>query len=96
MGACAAATVRVTAEPPKGRLFHSLTADRDALARAGIPTLVRIGNAFAPGTIAAAVPAGHLFARSLAEPEGSDDGFLRERIALDAPFDLCLTDPTNR
>ena len=46
-------------------LYHELRAADDALGRAGIASLTRIGDALAPGAIAHAVYSGHAFAREL-------------------------------
>jgi dimethylamine/trimethylamine dehydrogenase len=51
----------VTARLPNDELYHELV----ALAEAGteVPRLSRIGDCYGPGTIAAAVYAGHRYAR---------------------------------
>ena len=51
----------------------------------GVVEVQCIGDAFAPGTIAAAVYSGHKAARAFDEPRPDDDAvpFLRERITLD-------------
>jgi dimethylamine/trimethylamine dehydrogenase len=50
---------------------------------AGIKTVNRIGDAEAPGTIAAAVFGGHRYARELdLEPWGDEVPFLRENAQL--------------
>jgi dimethylamine/trimethylamine dehydrogenase len=48
------------------------------------PDLHRIGDAFGPSTIAAAVYSGHLFARGLGEQESGNVPFRRELIKLSA------------
>jgi dimethylamine/trimethylamine dehydrogenase len=63
---CAAGTlIPVTQRTPVDTLYHDLTADRARLKAAGIETVVRAGDCDAPGTIAAAVYAGHKSARLL-------------------------------
>ena len=61
----AGAVVSVTSREPDHSLYDALTADPDGLAAAGIETVVRIGDALAPGLIAHAIHAGHEFAREL-------------------------------
>jgi dimethylamine/trimethylamine dehydrogenase len=74
----------VTARAPVDDLYHEL------LARAGsgpLPfTLRRIGDCEAPSIIAAAVHAGHLYARTLDAPEDSDHPLRHERIDVGADF----------
>jgi dimethylamine/trimethylamine dehydrogenase len=65
----AAALVPVTARLPSDRLYHDLASDPQRLADRGILSLRRIGDCAAPGTIAAAVYAGHCAARVLGAPE---------------------------
>ncbi|MFQ5985587.1 MAG: NAD(P)-binding protein, partial [Alphaproteobacteria bacterium] len=60
-----AALVMVTARLPNDSLYGEITAYPDALARAGVKSVTRIGDCLAPGSIAAAVHAGHLYAREL-------------------------------
>ncbi len=64
--------VLVTAREPNNALYRELTTDQEAMAEAGIRRLTRIGDALAPGTIAAATWSGHRFARELGErlPDG--------------------------
>lgn len=50
---------------------------------ANLRSLTQIGDDYAPGTIATAIYAGHLYARRFGEPAGGDVGFVRERITLD-------------
>ncbi|MCC6471713.1 MAG: NAD(P)-binding protein [Alphaproteobacteria bacterium] len=80
----AAAAVLVTMQTPDDALFHDLAARGDALSAVGIRKLVRIGDALAPGIIAAAVWSGHRFARELDLPESDAVGFRRENVALAA------------
>jgi dimethylamine/trimethylamine dehydrogenase len=58
-----AALVTVTARMPDNVLATALLADETPLAAAGIRTVRTIGDAWCPSTIAAAVYAGHRFAR---------------------------------
>jgi dimethylamine/trimethylamine dehydrogenase len=73
-----AAIVTVTSRLPEDSLYRTLAADPDRLAGAGIQTLRAIGDAFAPSTIAAAVYAGHRFAREFQAPPPLDVPFKRE------------------
>jgi dimethylamine/trimethylamine dehydrogenase len=57
--------VLATMQSPEDALYGALMARPEALRGAGIRKLVRIGDCFAPGTIAAAVYSGHRFAREL-------------------------------
>jgi dimethylamine/trimethylamine dehydrogenase len=69
--ACAS-LVTVTARLPNDDLYRSLTAKGEDLKGAGIESVTAIGDALAPSTIAAAVYAGHRYARTLgAEPTGN-------------------------
>ncbi|MEQ8602386.1 MAG: NAD(P)-binding protein [Marivibrio sp.] len=61
----AAALVCVTSRDPSSSLYDALIADPEGLAAAGIETVVRIGDALAPGLIAHAIHSGHEFAREL-------------------------------
>ncbi|MFQ5785979.1 MAG: NADH:flavin oxidoreductase, partial [Alphaproteobacteria bacterium] len=70
--------VMVTARLPEDGLYHELTANREALAQAGIKSVTRIGDCLAPGTIAAAVYGGHRYARELDEPAVDGVPFRRE------------------
>jgi len=65
----AASAVVVTSREPRDALYHELV-DRIEI--------VRVGDCSAPGTIAAAVFAGHRYARYL-DGEVPDVPFLRER-----------------
>ena len=53
--------VMVTARLPNDALYHELTALADTGSK--VPRLSRIGDCYGPGTIAAAVYAGHRYAR---------------------------------
>jgi len=73
--------VPVTLRRPVDTLYHSLTAE---IAKRGAPapTVTRIGDCLAPGTIAAAVYSGHRYARELGEPVPDGVPFRRELPAL--------------
>ena len=62
------ALVPVTAREPLDALYRELLAAPEAAAESGIETLTAIGDCYAPGTIAAAVYAGHRYARELDAP----------------------------
>jgi len=72
----------VTARIPRDELYFALETDPEALASAGIVSLERIGDCSAPGTIAAAVYAGHEFARGLDVADPKDAPFRRERAVV--------------
>ena len=76
------ALLLVTARAPDDALYRDLAARPEALDAAGIETLVRIGDALAPATIAHAVYAGHRFARELDAPESDGVPFRRERAGV--------------
>ena len=57
--------VPVTSREPEETLYLALAADEGRLREAGIVSLERIGDCAAPGLIAAAVFAGHRYAREL-------------------------------
>lgn len=60
------AVVLVTSQHPEDALFHELSAGIGRLTSAAEPRrVVRLGDCLSPGTIAAAVYSGHLFARTL-------------------------------
>ena len=69
--ACAG-LVTVTARLPEDALYRALLEAPEALAQAGIKSVTAIGDACAPGTIAAAVYAGHRAARDLDAPALGD------------------------
>jgi dimethylamine/trimethylamine dehydrogenase len=85
-----ASVVMVTARKPSDDLYHAI------LARAGsdpLPfTLRRIGDCEAPAIIAAAVHAGHRYARELDAPPDSDLPVRHERI--DVAFDAVAGVPS--
>ena len=55
---------------------------RHLIARENTPRVVQIGDALAPGTIAAAVYSGHKFGRDLGLANPDVVPFLREDVAL--------------
>jgi dimethylamine/trimethylamine dehydrogenase len=79
----AASVVMVTARLPDEGLFLALEGDARKLADAGIRHLECIGDCHAPATIAAAVYAGHRYARECDAPDSPDIPFRRELIAMD-------------
>jgi dimethylamine/trimethylamine dehydrogenase len=79
----AASVVLVTARLPEDALFLALESDADKRADAGVHHLNCIGDANAPSIIAAAVYAGHRYARECDEPVSDDIPFRRELIAID-------------
>jgi dimethylamine/trimethylamine dehydrogenase len=79
-----ASAVLVTMQSPDDALYHELMAAPDELRRAGIRKVVRVGDCLAPGTIAAAIYAGHRFARELDVAAGDGVDFRRELVELAA------------
>ncbi|MCK0096737.1 FAD-dependent oxidoreductase [Yoonia sp. F2084L] len=73
--------VPVTMRQPEDALYHEVEALIEAGA-SGPQTLTRIGDCLAPGTIAAAVYAGHRYARELGEPKTDAPPFKRELPTL--------------
>lgn len=79
----AQSVVMVTTRLQNDTLFANLLARQDEWAAAGIKTVECIGDALAPGTIAAATFSGHRYARELDQkPLGDDVPFLRENAQL--------------
>jgi dimethylamine/trimethylamine dehydrogenase len=74
----AASIVTVTSRLPNDALYEDLSGRPDALAAAGIVSVTSIGDCLAPGTIAAAVYAGHRYAREFALEDGDEVAFRRE------------------
>jgi dimethylamine/trimethylamine dehydrogenase len=74
----AASLVTVTSRTPDDGLATALAASPDLVERAGILSVAVLGDALAPGTIAAAVYAGHRYAREFDRPASDAVGFLRE------------------
>ena len=79
------AVVTVTARLPDDELYQALVSDPDGLAGAGIRSVVRIGDCLAPGTIAAAIHAGHLTAREFDEPAREGVPFRRDLEMIGDP-----------
>jgi dimethylamine/trimethylamine dehydrogenase len=73
----------VTARSPEDALYRALAEDPGALEAAGIRSLVRIGDCLNPGTIAAAVHAGHRLARGFGATAPADLSFRAEHIRHD-------------
>jgi dimethylamine/trimethylamine dehydrogenase len=79
----ARSVVMVTARIQNDMLYEDLLARSSEWPAAGIRTVDRIGDAIAPGTIAAAVFSGHRYARELDQtPRGDEVAFLRENAEL--------------
>ena len=74
----AAAVVPVTSRLPNDSLVLELARDAARLTAAGIVSVTAIGDALAPATIAAAVYAGHRYAREFDRPDSDAVPFLRE------------------
>jgi dimethylamine/trimethylamine dehydrogenase len=79
-----ASVVMVTSREPRDSLYYELAGNPEALEKAGIRRVVRAGDCYAPGTIAAAVYAGHRFARELGAPTADLVPFKREFMAFAA------------
>ena len=79
--ACAT-VVMVTSRLPNDSLYHDLRTSPERLAGAGILSVRRIGDALAPGLIAAAVWSGHRYARELDAPPPGDVPFRRELVVV--------------
>ncbi len=74
----------VTSRLPDETLYRELAGDPAALKEAGIRSLTAIGDCRNPGTIAAAVHAGHRHAREFGETPAGDLSFRREHIRHEA------------
>ncbi len=75
--------VLVTSRLPEDGLLTGLTSRTDALAEAGILSVRAVGDAWSPGTIAAAVWEGRRYAEELDGPDPGDGvPFLREVVSL--------------
>ena len=68
----------VTARISRDGVFDALTNRAAEWADHGVKTVTRIGDSYAPGTIAMAVYAGHEYARTLEQPVDPDAPFKRE------------------
>ncbi|WP_194304064.1 FAD-dependent oxidoreductase [Chthonobacter albigriseus] len=73
--------VMVTARTPDLALFHALSARENEWAGAGIRSVTRVGDAVAPGTIAAAVYSGHRYAEELGAVIDPDVTPFRREVA---------------
>jgi dimethylamine/trimethylamine dehydrogenase len=78
--------VMVTARTPRDELYLALCARREDWAAAGIRSVKLIGDAQAPGTIAAAVYAGHRYAQELDAPDIGDAVPFKRDIAELGPL----------
>jgi dimethylamine/trimethylamine dehydrogenase len=74
----AGSVVTVTARLPNDELAQSLAAIAETVTNAGIVSVTSIGDCLAPSTIAAAVYAGHRYAREFDRPGGDAASFRRE------------------
>lgn len=74
----AAAVITVTARLPVDGLYTQLVAAPDQLLAAGIVSVTRIGDCYAPSTIQAAVYSGHKVARGLDETPTASGDLIRE------------------
>jgi dimethylamine/trimethylamine dehydrogenase len=72
----------VTARLPSDSLYRELNAEPEAPLRAGIGTLARIGDCFAPGMIAHAVYSGYRFAQEFDESPTNELSFKTEPVWL--------------
>jgi len=78
------AVVLTASRLPNDKLYKELAANPEALKKAGIKSLKRIGDCLAPSTIQSAVHGGHRFARELDAAAAETVPFNLERIALRA------------
>ncbi len=79
-----ASVVTVTARLPEDALYRALLEQPEALGEAGVESVTAIGDAHAPGTIAAAVYAGHRAARDLDAPPIDDAVPFERELPLEA------------
>jgi dimethylamine/trimethylamine dehydrogenase len=82
--ACTSA-VLVTGQDSNQALYEALINDQGAMAAAGIRHVTRLGDALAPGTIAAATWSGHRFARELGRRVPDEPTYRYELPALAEP-----------
>ena len=73
-----------TSRLPDDAIIRELQGDPAALESAGIASVTTIGDCLAPSTIAAAVYAGHRYARGFDEPLPGGVPFRRELPAIEA------------
>jgi len=78
MTIAAACVVTLTSRLPNEELARALSATPDAVRAAGILSIESIGDCLAPSTIAAAVYAGHRYAREFDRPPSDEVAFTRE------------------
>lgn len=78
----AASVLLVTARTPVDSLYEQLMSREAEFVDAGLVSVTRIGDCLAPGTIAAAVYAGHRFAREFETPAVANLPFRVERCGL--------------
>jgi dimethylamine/trimethylamine dehydrogenase len=78
----ASSLVTVTARNPCDDLYWQLISDQAVLAKNGIYQVERIGDCRAPGTIAAAVYAGHRVAREMDATDSGEISLRRERVTV--------------
>jgi len=81
----AAAVVTATSRLPNDEVALSLDAMPEAVDAARIVSIASIGDCHAPSTIAAAVYAGHRYAREFDRPPGDEVAFQRELTDIRAP-----------
>ena len=75
--------IMVTSRQSNDELYQSCISNIQRLRDAGVKTVDRIGDCVAPGTIAAAVYSGHLWARQLGDDRaGAELPFSRELIGI--------------
>ena len=74
----ASSVVTITTRLPNDELYEALRVRPEALSAAGIVSVDAIGDCLAPGTIAAAVYAGHRYAREFDLPDADQVRFRRE------------------
>ena len=72
--------ITITSRLPNDELHESLRQKSAAVAAAGIVTVNSIGDCLSPGTIAAAVYAGHRYAREFDLVNSDEVGFRREML----------------
>jgi dimethylamine/trimethylamine dehydrogenase len=81
----AAAIVAVTSRLPNDELAQSLEVLAEPIGAAGIVSITSLGDCHAPSTIAAAVYAGHRYAREFDRPSTDEVAFHRELTDIRAP-----------
>jgi dimethylamine/trimethylamine dehydrogenase len=81
----AAAILTVTSRLPNDELAQSLEGLAEPIGAAGIVSITSVGDCLAPSTIAAAVYAGHRYAREFDRPSTDGVAFHRELIDIRAP-----------